>query len=132
MTNEKQADRLLRQFNEARAMRIDHDLVRLILLEAEGTQPVDLSAYTKEQIAYHMSLLICGDYASGLPFQFADGSHARFTGLTWKGHEFLDNARNDIIWNRAKAHIAEHGGSVSLEVLSAILAQIALKELEVK
>ena len=120
------------RFGESRAMRLDHDLVRLILLEAEGAQPVDLSAYTIEQIAYHMSLLISGAYARGLPFQFADGSHARFTGLTWKGHEFLDNARSDIIWNRAKAHIAEHGGSVSLEVLSAILAQIALKELEVK
>lgn len=131
MTDEtdEQFAHLFHQIVNARPMRIDHDLIRLILLKEEGAQRVNLSAYTKDQITYHMEHLIDGGYARGIPFQFADGSHARFTGLTWKGHEFLDIARNDIIWNRAKAHIAEHGGSVSLEVLTTVLTQVALKEL---
>lgn len=123
MTDEETFGRLFRQITEARPMRIDYDLIRLILLDAEGVQAIDLSSYTEEQIIYHMSHLISGGYASGIPL-------ARFTGITWKGHEFLANARNDIIWNRAMAHIAKHGGSVSLEVLTTVLTQIALQELD--
>jgi hypothetical protein len=42
-------------------------------------------------------------------------------GLTWAGHEFLDAARNNSVWNKAKSAIVEKGGAVSFEILKAYL-----------
>lgn len=39
-------------------MRRDMDLVRLLLLQVEGEEAPDLSAYTNEQQIYHKALLI--------------------------------------------------------------------------
>lgn len=128
MTDERSA-RLYRRITEPHVMRVDHDLIRLILLKAEAAQPVDLSAYTNEQIGYHMRHLINAGYATGLAYQNENGSCPPFTDITWKAHEFLANARNEIIWNRAKARVSQRGGSVSLEVLASVLTQVALEVL---
>lgn len=39
--------------------------------------------------------------------------------LTWKGHEFLEAARNLTIWSRAKSVCLDKSGSLSFEVLKA-------------
>jgi len=41
--------------------------------------------------------------------------------LTWQGHEFLDAARNEIIWNKAKSKVLEVSGGWSLELLKTYL-----------
>jgi len=45
--------------------------------------------------------------------------------LTWAGHDFLDAARNDTVWNSAKEKLISVGGSASLEILKALLVQTA-------
>lgn len=112
-------------------MRLDQDLIRSLLLEAEGEEPVDLSPYTDEQIAYHKAQLIDARLAKGfIHAGLGDIIGAEINDLTWEGHEFLANARNDTIWNRGRKEVAKLGGSVSLEVLKAILAQVALNLLQ--
>jgi hypothetical protein len=54
------------------------------------------------------------------------GPEAMPTSLTWKGHEFLDLARDQERWNRAKAIIGKIGGapiSVWMKVLTDLMIQ---------
>lgn len=39
-------------------MKRDLDLIRLLLINQEGKEKVDLSQYTEDQIRYHQALLI--------------------------------------------------------------------------
>lgn len=45
------------------------------------------------------------------------------TGITWKGHEFLDNIRDNDVWSRTK-NIAKSVSSVSLSVLSNVASKV--------
>lgn len=45
--------------------------------------------------------------------------------LTWEGHEFLEATRNISIWNRAKSICLDKSGSLSFEVLKALLVNLA-------
>jgi hypothetical protein len=56
----------------------------------------------------------------------SDGPEAIPMNLTWKGHEFLDLARDPDRWSRARAIIAKVGGapiSVWLKVLTDMTVQ---------
>jgi Hypothetical protein (DUF2513) len=112
-------------------MKRDIDLVRKILFQVEEKgQPrgwVDLAipGYTPEQVAHHVWLL----HDAGL-IEAQDLSHTgafdyRPKRLTWAGHEFLDAARNDTIWNRTKETVKEKGGSIPFEVLKGLLLKVA-------
>ena len=45
--------------------------------------------------------------------------------LTWDGHDFLEHSRNDTVWKKAKASIAERGVGFSLDVMLAVLKATA-------
>ena len=108
-------------------MQRNMDLIRLILLEVEGQQEVDLSQFKNEEVFYHKYLLIDGRFAVGnvLWGQDNDGnaaiSDAAISRLTWEGHDFLDAARNDSIWKSAMSKVKSIGGSVSVDIVKAIL-----------
>ena len=42
--------------------------------------------------------------------------------LTWDGHEFLELARNEQLWTRAKRFVQEKTGGLSVEALHAVLS----------
>lgn len=46
-------------------------------------------------------------------------------GITWEGHEFIDAARNDTVWRKAKDQVSNIGGSVSLGVMQNLMTKIA-------
>jgi hypothetical protein len=99
----------------------DLDLIRLILIELEGEEAVDLSKYTEDQINYHKALLIEARLAKGRPhYSSRGGEHSDeipddvyIERLTWNGHEFLDQARSGTAWERAKKFVLEKGLSQS-------------------
>lgn len=41
--------------------------------------------------------------------------------LTWQGYDFLEAARNDTMWNKAKTIVVEKTGSLTLDALSGVL-----------
>lgn len=45
--------------------------------------------------------------------------------LTWQGHEFLEASRNETRWNKAKELIKAKSGSMSMDVLKAVLIAMA-------
>ena len=109
-------------------MRLDVELIKLVLLEAEGHERVDLGAYTEEQINYHRAQLIDAGYAKGYKNQGLGQigiPEVTLHDLTWEGHQFLANARNDVFWKKAMRQMAAAGGSASIDIISALLAKVA-------
>jgi hypothetical protein len=114
-------------------MKRDMDLLRLILLETENKGQVDLSAYTIEQINYHKALLIDAHlldgklhYSSTVKSKIPD--NVIINKLTWEGHEFLDKARNNTIWEKAKKLTIEKGLPFSIDILKSFM-QIAINQI---
>jgi hypothetical protein len=110
-------------------MKRDMNLVREILLRLEplathpfepmrltiGESPLDISGYTNEQIIHHIVLMADGDLLKYGGFSGDDNRHLRFIGLSWKGHEFLDDVRNPKTWDETKKRLDKIGGG-SLEL----------------
>jgi hypothetical protein len=104
-------------------MRRDMDLVRSILLNLEGEEKVDLTAFTQEQVGYHSYLVMSSGLAYGADVTGLGDEHpsAILTGLTWEGHDFLDAARSETIWKKVMNKVKDSTGTVAFEVLKALL-----------
>ena len=103
-------------------MKRDVDLIRFFLLEVERLEKMPGEhfgefnldqKYTPDQIIFHEYLM----RQAGLI------QHPSCPGLTWEGHEFLDNAREPIRWEQAKALVAKAGGA-SVQVLLKVLVNL--------
>ena len=116
-------------------MKRDMDLVLKILRSVEDREdagdvvPVEVEGgYTDEQIGFHVKLLVDAGRLEGED-RGGDGDpgyscyYPRC--LTNEGYDFLGvankNAKDDKHWNKFKAVIAEHGLSVSVDVLKKLL-----------
>lgn len=107
-------------------MQRDMDLIRLLLLEKEGAKSIDLSKYSMDQKNYHLALLIEADLLQG-KVHYPSTKHTDIPDkvfvkrITWNGHEFLDKARNDTVWNKAKEIIKNKGASISIQAITIAL-----------
>ena len=69
--------------------------------------------YDKQELTYALELLIKEgfiDLATRPNMYDGNINHARIIGLTWQGHELLDNIRNNTVWNAVKKKAAKFGG----------------------
>lgn len=118
-------------------MKRNLDLARNILLaiendeEATGRGLVSLcidDGYSQEEVAYHVKLL----HEAGLieAIDRSGGIHLRWDpqSLTWYGHEFLDSARNENIWEKGKK-LAEKVGNSSFQMVLETLLKLAKDQL---
>lgn len=115
-------------------MQRNMDLVRMILTRLEsspgGWAPKDfgIQSFSPEEIGYHVHIMMQEGLIEGTDVTCFEstGPEAIPTSLTWNGHEFLDLARDQDRWNRAKAIIAKVGGapiSVWMKVLTDLTLQ---------
>lgn len=109
-------------------MKRDFELVRLLLLELEGEEPADVSAYTKDQVHYREALITEAGFAEGMIHYPSSRlpdipDVAVLHRLTWEGHEFLDKARSDKTWNKAIALVKDKGLSLSLDAIKIALGE---------
>lgn len=113
-------------------MKRDFDLIRAILIQIEGEDQIDLSEYTEKQINYHKVLLIEAGFLEGKPHYSGNDRQipdmVAINRMTWEGHEFIDKARSQTIWDKAKKIIKEKGLSISVDILKTILP-MAIKEI---
>ena len=117
-------------------MRLNPDYVRDILLfiekeldyeDAESNTPhthkeitdgqlvynKHFDKYNKQELSYALELLIKEgfiDLASRPNMHDGNINCARIIGLTWQGHELLDNIRDNTVWNAVKKKAAKFGG----------------------
>jgi hypothetical protein len=109
-------------------MKRDMDLIRDLLLRIEARETVKFGRvelpyedYAEEQIYYHVRLLHEAGYIHAANLSTGTAFCWEPVDLTWQGHEFLDNARDEEIWNRAKAIVRDAGGAVSFDILKTVL-----------
>jgi len=104
-------------------MKRDMDVVRQILqatedLDHEG-QLTKLSGVDQHTFVHHVILM---KEAGLIEAQAMAGSgsmanFARVTRLTWAGHEFLDAARDDTLWQKAKTNVMRPGLSFTFDLV---------------
>jgi len=116
-------------------MKRDMDLIRAMLFAIEADEhgfvsKIEVPGYTEEQINYHAYLLGEAGLAHVVDVtSFGDKSpEAIVRNLTWAGHEFLDSARENNVWNQAKEKISKFGGA-SLPVWLALLTELIKKQI---
>jgi len=123
-----------------RQMKRDMDLIRDLLLRIESDPQMDgtrefyfdtaeemgISDHSTEEAAYNLGLLITAGFIDGAvtiatPLQVVRG-------LTWDGHEFLDNIRSDEIWSKTKEQFKALP-SVGLKVVAAAAQALVMKHI---
>lgn len=114
-------------------MKRNPDLIRKILLVLESTQKPEevltakrlpLEGWSEDEINYNLLLLLEAGYIKGKDSSSDNRTIVFVTRLTWEGHEFLDAARDDIRWEKAKSAISKVGGW-SFEIAKPILVELA-------
>jgi hypothetical protein len=106
-------------------MRRYWDLIRLLLLELEGEEEVDLSSYTEEQQQYHRYLILDANLAEGVDVTAGPTPSALLSWLNWEGHDFLEASRSEPVWKNVMGKLARVGGPFTLEIVRALLSAAA-------
>ncbi|MFG0541756.1 DUF2513 domain-containing protein [Pseudomonas sp. YQ_5] len=123
-------------------MKRDLDLVRKILIQYEEKendsmdQVLVVEGYTQSLVNYHLLLM---DEAGLLRCEksFSSSTPSRVIrvypfSLTWAGHEFLDAARDNTIWSKAKNTCLERAGALSFELVKDLLILMAKDKLGIQ
>jgi hypothetical protein len=124
--------------SESLIMQRNMDLVRTILMRIEESpsgraeQPFGIVGFTPEQVGYHAHIMMEVGLIEGVDVTTmqSNGPEALPRAITWKGHEFLDLARDQKRWNQAKAVIGKVG-SAPLSVWTKVLNDLVLRYLGV-
>lgn len=116
-------------------MKRDMDLIREILREVEacensyGINSPTIEGYSDSQIAYHLKLLLDGGLieAKNVAGEFQQEDEYIGINLTWDGQDFLNAARDDSLWKKAKESVINSGVSFTVQSLLAWLkAQVLM------
>lgn len=112
-------------------MKRDIGLIRSILLQverhAEDSAPMQLriETHSREEVSYHVRLLAQAGYIDAMCTKaLADVTWVPM-GFTWKGHELLDDIRDEAVWTRVKELVDDKGESASLAVLHELAIDIS-------
>ncbi|WP_138090900.1 DUF2513 domain-containing protein [Halalkalibacterium halodurans] len=123
-------------------MKLNYDCVRDVLLTCEDLgfdekpsakffiEHEKLQCYTVEDILYSFKQLDSAGYieirefkALRVPFDFI------FKEITWSGHEFLKNIKDDSVWSKAKEKVSSSVGTASISILSATATAVIKNKL---
>ncbi|WP_447929049.1 DUF2513 domain-containing protein [Vreelandella sp. EE27] len=117
-------------------MKRDMNLVRAILLDATSQEngyvkeSPNIDDYTPDQVAHHVYLM----WKAGL-VEAADTSdsespspQALLLSVTWQGHEFIDAARSETVWNKAMGKVSNAGGSMTIGIIKDLLVHTARQQ----
>lgn len=113
-------------------MKRDMDICREILLQIEE-KPADyhppimlkLPEQSKEVVSEHVRLLAEACLIEAVSGSFKGGSDWQPTRLTWDGHDFIDAARDDGLWRKAKEATLKRAGGLAFDVLKSVLVELA-------
>jgi len=107
-------------------MKRDDDFLRKLLFRMEETDnpiygaPDKLDGSNSKEI--HHIRVLC-DY--GYVEQLSDHSYR----LTGYGHDFIESIRDNNVWEKTKAAVAETGGSATIEMIKALATGFLKKKI---
>lgn len=108
----------------------DMELVRNILKmieenpKADNHHEVKLGGFherTYHEVVYHLELLVQAGFIRAIPGELIA------YGLTWDGHEFLANIKNDGIWEKTKEQFTSLP-DVGLKIVAAVAEKLVMKQ----
>ena len=106
-------------------MKRDMELVRKLLFLAEegGKDDKLCEEYGQDVVAGHVAILLDAKLVVGEVVCNEVGVPVAsvILRLTWAGHEFLDNARNDTAWKNVMEKVKGVGATASFEILVELL-----------
>lgn len=111
-------------------MKRDMDLVREVLLKVEelpfdgGFHDIAVDGRTQGEINYHVMLLDEAGFIEATDLSTLGGICWKPKRLTYDGHEFLDAARSDTVWQKAKAWTLKSTGTLTLEGLKLTIPHV--------
>lgn len=117
----------------------DFDLIRKIMLDVQSG-PADQpqctlhfdGEYDQATVDAHVSLLIDAGLLTGKVLRGSGRIlHAVVTGMTWEGHDFIDAAKDETLWAKAKTNVLKPAAAITFEALLQWLKAEALKRLGV-
>src|SRR5437763_17122981 len=108
------------------------DLFRGLLLEVEKNTdgvvwiPLTMEGRNKAEVFYHAQLAHDAGFidAKFLANQVIDEVEVVVQRLTYTGHEFLDAAREEKLWVKAKQTVLSNAGTLTVEALKIALAML--------
>jgi len=113
-------------------MKRDMDLFRALLLEIEKLPAngkwtgIEVEGYSPEEVAYHIRLAQDAGFIIA-KFLVDEADIFMVERLIYTGHEFLDAARQDTLWQKAKEIVLSNAGTLTVEVLKTALAMLMHK-----
>lgn len=116
-------------------LKFDPDLAREILIQVEnhptfvGWVNIQVPDRTELEIWYHIKMLHQAGLVEAESSYGAGQSIWFVTSLTYQGHEFLNMARNDTFWAKAKKKVLDTVGSLTIDLLKEALKGTALAEI---
>jgi hypothetical protein len=123
-------------------MKRDFDLIRRIMVQVEKVPAghlVDESLieflgldreYDRETILEHIKLILEEGLVRGKVHEsFGANDSFNITGITWKGHDFIDASKDETIWGKAKETVLKPTASITFGILLEWLKQEAKAKL---
>jgi len=122
-------------------MKLNHECVRDLLLLIENTETLNFfqlsqiykgdfsEKYTFETAYYTATLLADGGFLDIKCMTSVGMRDIAIYKITWNGHQFLDNVRDDRVWSESTSVALEKVTSVSLNILSTLASKIIANQL---
>lgn len=117
--------------------KIDFEIVFRILeiLETLPKNNFEIEYFRELKINYNSDILIYYlERMEEAKFVILEGDkdeggtiHLKYPIITYKGHEYLANLRNDTIRNKIKEKVNKIGGSVSINLITKIVSEIVMR-----
>ncbi|AHF77900.1 Phage protein [Sodalis praecaptivus] len=103
-------------------MKRDWDLVRSIMLKAENLSErsevvtdEDFPEVSSELVNYHIKILGQAGLLEIIDVSTLASSAYYTTGLTFEGHDFLDNIRSNNVWSKTVALVKSKGIELTVD-----------------
>ena len=122
-------------------MRLNPDCMRDVLLVAEDHVPLNgslsmgsllslLPSYSKDELTYTCLKLNEGNLLNILKMDSDNGtSVANISDITYEGHQFLENIRNQSTWETVKQKLSLLGSS-SVPVIMSVASQLMIEKIK--
>lgn len=114
-------------------MKLDHECIRDLLLYLENNltyngqlniNNLKIKSYSKEALMYTADKLIEAEYLNAkICWNYSERRIIMVESITFKGHQFLDNIRDDSVWNDTK-NVLSKFKSTSINFIADVSSQI--------
>ena len=84
---------------------------------------IEVEGRSSEEVSYQTKLLYEAGLIEALDLSDLGSFCWEPVSLTWSGHEFLDAARSDTLWNAAKSKVVDTTGGLAFEFVREVLKQ---------